>query len=118
MMISIQQMQNGINRFVEQEIASQMNGWQKLAVETVVGLYVANLPQYIQQIGSNPMLAPLGLIENGMINLDAVYAEAAKHFNSPLSFQVPTIGAFEFTKANLDTLYTMIKQGGSGYGAY
>ena len=115
-MISTQQMQNGIIRFVEQEVSSQMTGLSKFAVETVVGLYMARFPQYVQQIGMSPIFAPLKLVDNGMIDVDAVYAEAAKHLNTPISLQVPMIGTFEFTKENLDTLYNMIKQGGTGYG--
>ena len=116
MMITIQQLQNGINRFVDEELTAQMDGWKKLAVETVVGLYMVKFPAIIESLAANPMITPLALYENGMIDIDAVYHEAAKHFESPISFQIPAIGAFELTKENLDTLYRMIKQGGNTYG--
>ena len=117
MMIPIQHLQNGINEFAEKELTANMDGIKRIAVLTAVGLYAARLPQTLSSAEKSPMISPLKVCENGTVDIDAVYTEMSKHFDRPVVVNT-VVGAFEFTKDNLNTLYNMIKRGGgnSGYG--
>lgn len=110
-MVSVQKVQTGIANFVETEVTAQFSGWKKLVANTVVGLYLGKLPDQLQALSAHPMVSSLGLMQDGQVDIDALYAELAKHFSQPVAIDIPMLGTAQFTKENLDTLYRMIVNG-------
>lgn len=107
-MVTLDKVQKGAIKFIENEVTSQMNGWQKLLAETAIGLYMSKLPDKIGSLLSHPMIQDMGIVKDGEIDIDTVYNEAAKHFDSPIVVNIPVIGNFQFVKADLDVLYNYI----------
>lgn len=107
-MISMEQAQKGAIKFIENEVTSQMNGWQKLVAETAIGLYMSKIPEKIKALMSHPIAQDMGIMKDGMIDVDAVYAEASKHFTTPITVPIPVLGNIQFTKEDLELLYTYL----------
>lgn len=101
-MIQVKQFKNGLRRFIDNELLPSMNGWQKVAVGTVAGLYINSIEDYIK-------LLP-GICKDGMIDVQALYEEIAMHWDGDVPIQLPLIGTITLTKNNLDTLYTMVNR--------
>lgn len=103
-MVPIQSVKNGMCRFVDTELVSQMSGWQKIAVSTAAGLLINRLGPELEKL-------PMGLYENGQVDVDAIYQEARKHWNQAVPIAIPFIGTVTLTGENLDTMYNMIVNG-------
>lgn len=108
-MVTIAQVQRGAAAFVDQELTAGMEGLAKFGVQTIAGVYIAKLDTLAQQWAAHPMVAPLGIIKDGYIDIDVLYNEAAKHMSDPLPVQTP-IGTWHFTKDDLAKLCDMIKR--------
>lgn len=108
-MVTIAQVQRGAAAFVDQELTAGMEGLAKFGVQTIAGVYIARLDTLAKQLAANPMVAPLGVIQDGYIDIDILYAEAAKHMAEPVPVQTP-IGTWHFTKDDLAKLCDMIRK--------
>ena len=100
-MIPINRVQDGMARFVEQELCSKMDGWQKAVVATAAGLLVSRLPEAAKSL-------PLGLSSEDGIDVEAIYNEARKHIDAPIPIKIPYVGTVSLTRDDLDTLYRMM----------
>lgn len=107
-MVSFQKVQVGLSNFIETEITAQLSGWQKIAAETAVGLYMAQLPAKIEALSQNPAFSGLGIVSGNQVDVEKLYKELSKHFKEPVQVQIPMLGTATFTKENLDTLYKAI----------
>lgn len=107
-MVSFQKIQIGVSNFIESEITAQLSGWKKIAVETAVGLYIAQIPEAIARLAQNPIFAGMNIVNGDKVDVKKLYDEISKHFTEPVSVDIPMLGTAQFTKENLDTLYKMI----------
>lgn len=107
-MVSFEKFQSGVIRFIETEITAQFTGWKKVVAETAVGLYISQIPHKIQELSQNPLFAGMGIVSGNQVDVEKLYNELSKHFKQPVPVEIPMLGTANFTKENLDTLYTMI----------
>ena len=112
-MVSISQVQRGFACFVDNEIATAFDGWQKAIIGGVAGLFAANLPNVIKVYGSQPFVAALGVYDanSGNINIDALYnAIVPKLGAEKIPIQIPKIGAIKLGREEFDALVRYIKE--------
>lgn len=109
-MVTITQMQNGIQAFIENEFLPVLPGWKKAAAATVVALWLRNFPGVAQEFLEGPVGKGMGIYKDGMIDLDTVYNEAVKQFAQPVPVNIPGLGTVTLTKENIDTLYGLIQE--------
>ena len=60
-MATIQQIQTGAARFVDNELLPSFTGWQKVLVGGGTGLILKNLPNTLAALAASPMVAALGV---------------------------------------------------------
>lgn len=112
-MVTISQIQKGFVLFVDNEIATAFNGWQKAVVAGFCGLVASNLPQLMKTYGTNPLIAALGLIDydRGCVNIDALYdAFIPQLGNEKIPITIPKIGTIKLGREEFDALVMYIKE--------
>ena len=109
-MVTLNQVKTGLQNFLEKEFIPVLPGWKKAAVATALALYLRNFPNIAQSFFDTPFGKFLGVYKDGMVDIDSVYEEALKQFESPVTVDIPAIGSVSLTKDNLTNLYNMIKE--------
>ena len=70
-MVSMKQFQDGVIRYVDQDIMPHLEGLQKLGVGVYVGLAGGNLSKIIRQYMDKPYIKVLNVIDqDGNIDID------------------------------------------------
>lgn len=109
-MVNIGQVKVGAQKYIELEIVSKMQGWQKWAFGAVSALFIENIPQIYEELKANQFVKALGVIDDqGMIDLDKLYekfrVEAEK---GSVTIDVPMIGPMTLNKDDVTKIYQMI----------
>ena len=109
-MKSVDQVSRGVASFFDEEVRPSLQGWKAIAYGVAVGRAAANLPQMIEQYA--PILSPLGIVKDGMIDAEGLAAELrtqmAKNGNV---LTVPVAGdKFTFGPADVDNLMRHIER--------
>lgn len=113
-MATIQQIQRGVARFVDNHLAGAFSGWQKALVIGGATLLTANLPNLVKIYGAHPVVTALGIYnpEAGTVDIDALYNAFAPHMGADkLPVTVPKVGTIRLGKEEIDALYRYIKEG-------
>lgn len=114
-MTSLENIQAGIAKFIDRNIAPNLSGWDKVLVAGTAGILTAKLPTIISQYSSNPVVKALGVYdaENAMVDVDALYKAAKPYIGAePLPVKIPVIGiTLKIGKQDIDTLYAYIQEG-------
>ena len=111
-MITAQQLVNGIIQYADAEIIPHLSGVKRYGAAVYLALAANNAQNLLSGILSNPAIAILGVCdENGGINLDKLHTAAIQSFSDEkLTLDVPVIGAFAFTKDDIDRLFETIRR--------
>ena len=114
-MIPMENVQAGIAKFIDREIAPSLSGWDRVLIAGAGGLLTAKLPNIIAQYANNPMLKVLEIYdaENGMVDVDALYNAAKPYIGTePMPIKIPVVKmTMKVGKKELDTLYKYIQEG-------
>lgn len=111
-MVTIQQIQAGLCRYVDNEITSKIMGWQKWVIGAGAAAFAETLPARLREWQENPMTKSLGVIDaQGNVDIDKVrnyfYDQATK---SNITVNVPTVGPITFGPNDVDRLAAYIKE--------
>ena len=112
-MATLLQVQRGFVNFVDNEVATAFEGWQKAVVAGAAALMAANLPNLVKTYGSQPLVAALGVYDanSGNINIDALYnAFVPKLGAEKFPIAIPKIGTIKMGREEIDTLMRYIKE--------
>lgn len=110
-MASIQQIQQGAVRFVDNELVPAFAGAEKILVGGAAALLIANLENIVKQYAANPMVAMLGVYKDGNIDVDAMYQAFAPRFGAEkIPVKIPMVGTIKIGKAEIDKIYQYIKE--------
>lgn len=112
-MANIAQIQRGFVMFIDREVASAFEGWQKAIVGGVAGLLAANFPNLVQMYGNHPLVAAIGVYDpnSGNVNIDALYkAFVPKLGAEKIPVTLPKIGTIRIGREELDSLVRYIKE--------
>lgn len=112
-MATIAQVQRGFALFVDNEVASAFDGWQKAIVGGAAALLAANFPNLVKVYGAHPIVAALGVYDptSGNINIDALHkALTAKLGTEKIPVTIPKLGTIRLGKEELDLLARYIKE--------
>lgn len=110
-MASIQQIQRGAVRFVDNELVPAFAGAEKVLVGGAAALLIANMENIVKQYAANPMVAMLGVYKDGDIDVDAVYQAFAPRFGAEkIPVKIPMVGTIKIGKAEIDKIYQYIKE--------
>ena len=112
-MVTVSQIQRGFVLFVDNEVATAFEGWQKAVVAGGAGLLAANFPNMVKVYGTNPMVAALGVYDSnsGTVNIDALYnAFVPKLGTDKIPITIPKIGTIKMGREEMDALMRYIKE--------
>lgn len=111
-MVSVNQVQSGLTRFMDAEIVSKMSGWQKWVFGVGMGLTMNKTADIVEVLKGNPLIAMLGVItQDNQIDLDALYREFKRQAaQGPATIEIPGIPAITLHEADVDKIYQYITQ--------
>lgn len=112
-MASIQKIQAGAARFVDQELVPAVSAGEKILVAGAAALLLSKMENFVQQYAAHPIVAAMGVydMQNHDVDVDALYQAFAPQFgNEKLPIKVPVIGTIKIGKAEVDKLYQYIKE--------
>ena len=109
-MANINQIQNGIVRYLDTDIISKMTGWQRWVFGAGASLAVANLSTTIDRWRSNEIVKMLGVVsETGDIDVPKVYQSIKQQSaRGPITFDIPGMGSLTLNDADVDRIYNFI----------
>jgi hypothetical protein len=112
-MVSTNQIQNGLARYIDAEIVSKMTGWQRWVLGAGSGLALSNLNNIMSKWKDNEVVRMLGVIgEDGSVDVPRIYQEVKRQsVKGPITFNVPGMGSITLNDSDVDKLYNMIMGG-------
>ena len=105
MFVNVEQIQLGVNRYIENEIANKATGFNKFVVCFVSPLATRKVAQYINTLADNPLMSDM-FDGNHNVNLDEVYRMAKDAIQK--SGQFVLLGMV-FNETDIDKLYNYIR---------
>lgn len=113
-MVSMDMVQRGINRYMEQEIISRLpeGSLGRFAANAAKYVFVARSGNAMNSLAENPIAKAFGLTADGQLDIDLA-AEAARESipENGLKVDVPVLGRMTFHRGDVDTLLRMIMEG-------
>ena len=111
MFYSMDKVQRGVARYIDDELIAKSDGKTKWIMTGVASLYIAKLPHLLHQIKDKGAVKILGIIsEDGGVDIDSIAASirpAAK--KSPMEITLPFGGGtIRFTENDIDMLLDYI----------
>lgn len=112
-MVTTNQIQNGLARYIDTEIVSKMTGWQRWVFGAGSGLALSNLNNIMAKWQDNEVVKMLGVIgEDGSVDVPRIYQEVKRQsVKGPITFNVPGMGSITLNDSDVDKLYNMIMGG-------
>lgn len=105
MYVSIQQIQNGVINYVEQEIASKAVGIKKFMVYFIIPNINDKIPELLNKVKNNDVFKSY-FTDDNMIDLDQLYNSAKSAIRK--TGQIEYSGIL-FNETDIDKLYSYIK---------
>ena len=114
-MVNLNQIQNGIVKYLDSEITPKINGWQKWVFGALASTALAKTTNIFNALKQNEFVKMLEIIdENDMIDIDTLYREFFKQAQKgPVTFDVPMVGALTLNTADVEKIYRYIMEGGN-----
>ena len=112
-MATIQQVQTGFAKFVDNHLAGAFSGWQKAVVVGGSTLFAAGIPNLIKVYGSNPVVAAMGVYnpDAGTIDIDKLYNAFIPSLGADkIPISIPKIGTIKLGREDIDVLVHYIKE--------
>ena len=109
-MIAKEKVIAGAAMYIEKEILPRLPEMKALAVAGAAALLARRAPGLLDEIEKNPAVKALGVIENGMVDMEAVYAAYAPKIIKPMEIDVPFLGRMSFDRAEVDRLMEYIRE--------
>ena len=109
--MTVNQLMRGVTGYLDAEIMPQMSGIKKYGSAVYLSLAELNAINYIKDAVNNPAIKMLGIV-NGE-NVDAEKLRSAMinaMHNEPLKVDIPLIGTFTFTTADIDKLFDYMRR--------
>ena len=111
-MVSMNQLQSGICRYVDTELLPHLTGGKRLSLGIYAGLAAENIGKTVLQYKDNPAVKMLNVIDDaGNVDIDRLYSQASKLFanGEKQIIHIPVIGDLTVDRTDLEKLYQMIR---------
>ena len=103
-MISMDQLKTGLTVFVSDKMAPAIaQPAKRFAMACAAELMIENIDKH-------PVVAHLGVVDDGQVDIDKLYRVMRKNAKEPIQIKIPVIGEFRFNQADIDTLFTTIME--------
>lgn len=110
-MVTIEQVQKGLARYIDVQLAGAFEGWQKAVVLAGGVLIARNIPALVDQYAGHPLAGALGVFRDGGIDIDAMHEAFAENLGGEkVPIKLPGIGVIKFGRDDLDALVRYVKE--------
>lgn len=111
-MVTLEQIQRGAARYVDEEFTAKLNGWQKWAVGAGAAMALENLEGTMRALQEHPAVKAMGVFdEAGDVDIDRIYAGLkAQAQKGAVTTRIPLIGDVTLNEMDVEKLYTFISQ--------
>lgn len=109
-MVTLAQVQAGVEKYLETEILSKIPGWQKWVLGAAASRMLSRSGEIFNTLKNNPVVSAMGVIdEQDQIDIDAIYREFSKQAQrGAITFDIPLMGALTVNLGDIDRLYNYI----------
>lgn len=109
-MVTVDKISRGVANFFDTEVRPSLSGGKQILYGIIVGRAASNAPKLIEQYA--PILSPLGILADGMIDADGLAAELRKEMaRSGGQMIVRVMGdEFVFKPQDVDSLMRCIER--------
>lgn len=109
-MVTIGQVQQGLARYVDEELISKMEGWQRWVFGAGAAMYLDKAPQLIEQYRQHPAVKMLGVIgDDNHIDIDKLYQHMLPQAKKgAATITIPMLGAVTLDERDIEKLYRYI----------
>jgi hypothetical protein len=113
-MVTLNQVQNGIVKYLDSEIVPNINGWQKWVFGALASTAMLKTTNIFNALKENLLVKMLEIIDgNDNIDIDTLYREFLKQAQKgAVTFAVPMIGPMTLNHTDVEKLYRYITEGG------
>lgn len=102
---------NGIATFIDEEVLTGINGWQKWVLGSGVGIALSDAEELVNSLKENELVKMLKIIDGDKINIDKIYKELKKQAKkSSITFNIPMIGTLTLKEEDIDKLKEIIER--------
>ena len=110
-MVTLAQVQAGLNKYIAQEFLNKMTGWQKWVFGASAAMLNSNISGVFNQLKGNNLVRLMGVIDaNDNIDLEKLYAAFKEQARQgAVTFDLPVVGATTLNEGDIDKLYSFIK---------
>ena len=114
-MVNLNQVQNGVARYIDSELLPHIDGWQKWVFGALASTTLAKTTNIFNTLKQNEFVKMLEVIdENDNIDIDTLYREFYKQAQKgAVTFSIPMIGALTLNPADVEKIYRYIMEGGN-----
>lgn len=111
-MYNLRQVVAGLAAFIDNEILTKVNGWQKWLVGAGMGVALDRSSDIFNSLKQNEIIKMLGVIDSDdNIDVDTLYREVKKQAQkSAVTFDIPMLGVLTLNDRDVDKLYSYIKR--------
>lgn len=110
-MVTTTQVKNGLVKYIDSDLLTHLSGWKKVALGSYVALAAQNAEAVVDRYRTHPAVSILNVIdENGNIDIEKLYAAVSANFadGQKVSFDIPIIGVYTISKADVERMYQFI----------
>ena len=109
-MISIQQAQNGLYKYIDMEMLPHLTGFKKIGLSAYASLSANNVRELITKYKDHPAMSVTHLVdENCNIDIESLYNAIAPQFTERQKLNIPLIGEFVFSREDIDKIYNYMR---------
>ena len=104
---------NGILKYLNNQIYSNMNDWQEVLARIAVSRVVGNGQQLKDTLLNNAYIKTFGIMDsNGVIDVDGLFSDLKEQISQKgkITFTIPAFGKFTFTPEDVEILYKTITE--------
>lgn len=102
---------NGIATFIDEEVLTNVNGWQKWVLGSGIGIALSDAESLFNSLKNNELVKVLKIIDGDKINFNKIYKELKKQAKkSSATFNIPMVGTLTLKEEDIDKLKDIIER--------
>lgn len=113
-MVTMQQAQQGILKYIDMEIMPHLSGLKKVGLGAYVALAAKNTTGIVEKYKSHPAVEVLGVIDGeNNVDIDRLYQATAPMFadGQKVTLTIPLIGELRLDREDVEKLYRYMREG-------
>ena len=102
---------DGLSKYINDELLSGMNDWQKFSARLMLGRAINNQETIKNMLIHNGFIRTFGVIDDdGMIDVKDIMKDIRREIEKQekVSFSIPMFGKYTFSPFDVDNLYKTI----------